>query len=371
MNKINFTQDIFEGIDKSVEDAIVVCETETQNLWRESDFEVYSKNKDQGNFDILIIDGTTPKNYGDLIENAQIVMKFDDLFGRVKNAENLIEQVLNENINYRNSINLEIESLGEEFECETSAFRNFNKITFFANDEKIIERIRANLDNGEDDSFYLSWINGLKKVISEKEGTIRMKEKDVDSLEEHIKTLKEKYCQEINNLKSKKKRMEKTLEELKKERDRIKKEKEEMMEERDKEVNSLRLENENLKREIEEIKRNRDMKIESLKKKIDDKVREIRDEKDSEINSLHIENENLRTEVEQLKKEKLEEIEELKDEKNNELKEREREFEEKIRKKEKEIKILKKELVEIKNSVSYRLGSSIGNTKIGKLIKEE
>ena len=73
------------------------------------------------------------------------------------------------------------------------------------------------------------------------------------------------------------------------------------------------------------------------------------------------------TEEEKKVEEREEEIERLKED----IRKKEKQREEEVRKRDKKIDELEKELAEIKESISYRMGSSLGKTKLGKILKKE
>ncbi|MFP4117167.1 MAG: hypothetical protein ACLFTY_04080 [Candidatus Aenigmatarchaeota archaeon] len=279
MNKIDSVKGIAKDTGIKPEEVRIVPENSEQKKWRESEFLVYSKNKEEDNFQLLVFDNSDPVKFRGLTDRTKIVVVFQDLAGSLEEAESTLEQFLEANLDHRNSVYSDRKD-GINKEYKKIAFQDGNKVIILTDDRKLIEDI----DVEGSGNFYFSWIKQLEKTIVKRKKEIELKEKDIEALEKHIERLGEDFQERIKRIEAEKEE----IEDLKQKKEGIIENKEEELETKEERIDELREENEELKRK-----------------------------KDNEINEL------------------------------------------------------KEELAAIKGSLSYKLGSSLGDTKFGKLLKDE
>ncbi len=334
MNKIDFVGRVLKILSKDKKNVIVVPETKKQKPWRNSDFEIYSENKAEIDFDLLVVDGKEIKNLSKLVKKSELLIHFSSLGESINKAETILDSFLNVNIDHTNFPEMITESEEyDDFNVRFSTIFGEEKVTVLARNEKGIEEIKKIACDHS--NFYLSWISSLKREMERKDREIELQMKDIEALEKYTKELEEEWSERLEEKEEQRVKevegKEEEIEELEEHVQELKDHIEKVEEKREKEV-------EELEEDIEKLE-------ESWKEEVEEKeweIEKLRERKESTIENLRKEREELRKNLQDIKRRKNERITEL-----------------------------EKELTAIKNSISYKIGSSLGGRGLGKTTEED
>lgn len=261
MKKIEIVSKALELYGYHSKDALIVTAKDNQKVWRDSDFKVYSKNRSFSDKRVLVFDNKESKDLELNINKAKLVISFKSLAKSVKTAEKLIKEVSQSNLDYRNSLELDINPKLDYGGDYFSIFDGSKKIRFISKDRESLEDLKEVFEPGKDKSVYLSWVSALKERLQEKKKEIKLKEKDIDSLESHISCLKDDFSAKMEDLKEEK---EDKIERMKQENQEKKEEIEQLVEEKDSEVERLINEKEEFRQELED----REEQVKQLKEEL-------------------------------------------------------------------------------------------------------
>lgn len=299
MGKVGLVEEIIDILGLDNGEVLVVSDNEIQKKWRDSNFEVFSKNKEMSDSFSLIVADNSSIPYDSFDEDIDVAVQFQSPIPFVEKVDKLVDGIVEENLDFKNKIDLSDEGIYDDMD-ERFVTRSFNldfsRVVIGCRDEDKLKEIvsHAGLDKMEKPDFYYSFkISSLKEQLQKKNMDLKERDKDIEALERHVERLendledaKESKKDDIQRLKNNIEGMEEERDKFKEQLEKERKERENIIESKDKAIKRLEEEKKDLKKkkeeEKEEIKRDKKRlklekeRIENERDKVEEKLNKFK-----------------------------------------------------------------------------------------------
>lgn len=309
MGKVGLVEEIVDFLSLNNGEVLVVSENEIQKKWRDSNFEVFSKNKDvSDSFSFVVVDNSDIPHKS-LNGDIEVVIRFQSPIPLVEEVDRLVNNIVEENLDFKNKIDFSGGSFSDDMDGRfvTRSFNlGFSRVVIGCKDEDKLREIvsHAGLDKMEKPDFYYSFkISSLREQLQKKNMDLKERDKDIEALERHVERLendledaKESKKDDIQRLKNNIEGLEEEREKFKEQLENERKEREDIVESKDKAIKRLEEEKKNLKKkkeeEKEDIKRGKKRlklekeRIENERDKVEEKLNKFKERLNERLEEL-------------------------------------------------------------------------------------